>query len=114
MQIDKEEIQQIIDRKIKDGIKKYGKDFKSIILEIIGLEKMLEDKSNTFQHQPKLIPLAKWNEYHPDPSVKALRMLVFRKDENGFDDVIERRGHRILINEDKYFEWRKFRANRAS
>ena len=59
------------------------------------------------QKEEKLIPLVQWNKHHPDPSIPALRMLVFRKDENGFDDVIERRGRRILINESKYFEWRK-------
>ena len=106
MQFSKEEIQERIDLKIKDGVKKYGKDFKYIVLEIIGLEKLLQPEV-VEQKEEKLITLVQWNDYHPDPSIPALRMLVFRKDENGFDDVIERRGKRILINETKYFEWRK-------
>lgn len=105
MQLDKNEIQDLIDLKIENGIKKYGKDFKYFILEIISLEKMLNPVET--KSESRLIPLVKWNEFHPDPSPKALRMLVFRKDENGFDEVIERRGKRVLINEDKYFEWRK-------
>ena len=41
MQLDKEEIQEAIENKIKEGTKKFGKDFKFFILEIISLEKML-------------------------------------------------------------------------
>mgnify|MGYP000898830854 CR=1 FL=1 len=79
MEIDRNEIQSIIDVKIKDGVKKFGKDFKFFVLEIISLEKMLAPEPTETQY-PKLIPLTKWNEHFPDPSVKALRMLVFRKD----------------------------------
>ena len=88
MDIDKLEIEERINTKIKDGEKKYGKDFKFLVLEIINLEKMLHPEQKEEQ-QSRLIPLVKWNEYHPDPSIKALRMLVFRKNENGFDKVIE-------------------------
>lgn len=112
MEIDKNEIQEIIENKIKDGTKKYGKDFKFFLLEILSLEKMLMPEPAQ-KNEPKLIPLVKWNEYYPDPSVKALRMLVFRKDENGFGDVIVKRGKRILIDADKYFEWNKRRQNKV-
>ena len=44
MQLDKEEIQEAIENKIKEGTKKFGKDFKFFILEIISLEKMLNPK----------------------------------------------------------------------
>lgn len=104
MEIDKNEIQSIIDIKIKDGVKKFGKDFKFIVLEIISLEKMLTPEPTETKH-PKLIPLVKWNEHFPDPSVKALRMLVFRKETNGFDKVIVKRGNRILLDVDEYFKW---------
>ena len=106
MEIDRNEIQSIIDVKIKDGVKKFGKDFKFFVLEIISLEKMLAPEPTETQY-PKLIPLVKWNEHFPDPSVKALRMLVFRKDTNGFDKVVVRRGNRVLLNVDEYFKWRK-------
>lgn len=117
MEIDKEEIQEIISQKIKDGEKRFGKDFKFLVMEIVLLEKMIgsetaaEDaQSPKEETQARLIPLVKWNEFHPDPTVSALRMLVFRGDKNGFNNVIEKRGHRILINEDKYFEWCKARS----
>lgn len=103
MQLNKDEIQMAIDSEIETGVKKYGIGFKIALLKVISLEKLL----NPEKKETRLIPLIKWNDYHSDPSVPALRMLVFRKDENGFNDVIERRGRRILINESKYFEWRK-------
>lgn len=104
MQLDKEEIQEAIENKIKEGTKKYGKDFKFFVLEIISLEKMLLPEQ-TEEKMPKLIPVTKWNEHFPDPSVKALRMLIFNKEKNGFDKVIVRRGNRILINVQEYFRW---------
>lgn len=106
MQIDKTEIENMINMKIENGTKKYGTEFKITLIEILSLEKMLAPKVET-EEKNRLIPLTKWNDYHPDPSVKALRMLVFHKDANGFDKVIERRGIRVLINEQAYFEWQE-------
>ena len=106
MQLDKEEIQEAIENKIKEGTKKFGKDFKFFILEIISLEKMLVPEAVETK-QPKLIPLVKWNEHFPDPSIKALRNLVYKKDFNGFDKVIVKRGSRVLLDVDEYFKWAK-------
>lgn len=106
MQINENEIKEIIEEKIKNGVKKFGKDFKIQLLEIISLEKMLapapvqEEKTN-------LIPLTKWNEFHSFPSVKSLRMKIYYNQNNFVDEVVERDGKRILINEKKYFEWHK-------
>jgi len=55
--------------------------------------------------QPRLIPVAKWKNYHDYPSIGTLRQLIFRADENGFNDVIRRIGGRVLINEQAFFEW---------
>lgn len=109
MEINKDEIQEAIENKIKEGTKRYGKDFKFFVLEILSLEKLLAPEPVETK-QPNLIPLVKWNDYYPDPSVKALRMLAFRKDENGFDKVIVKRGNRVLINVDEYFKWSESRA----
>ena len=57
MEINKQEIQEIMNNKIKAGTKKYGKDFKYFVLEILSLEKML----NPTVKESRLIPLAKWN-----------------------------------------------------
>lgn len=106
MQIDKVEIENMINMKIDNAQKKFGAEFKITLIEILSLEKMLAPKIES-EEKNRLIPLTKWNDYHPDPSVKALRMLVFHKDTNGFDKVVERRGHRVLINEQAYFEWQE-------
>ena len=106
MNIDKIEIQEMIENKIKDGAKKYGKDFKIFVLEILGLEKLLNPIAPK-EEQARLIPLSKWNDFHPYPSVKSLRMKIFHNANNFADEVIERDGKRVLINEKKYFEWHK-------
>ena len=53
----------------------------------------------------KFIPLTKWPEYHPWPTVQGLRYYVFNGDLNGFDQVIHRVGRRILIDEAAFFDW---------
>lgn len=104
MQVDKQEIEKIIESKIASGVKAYGKEFKIQVLEILGLYKLtIPDK----EKKDNLIPLARWNEYHADPTVSALRNLWNRRDENGFGAVVEHRGTRLLINERKYFEWKE-------
>ena len=109
MQTNKDELQEIMSLEIELYTKKYGKDFKAALLKILALEKMLNPVEKK-EEKPRLIPLVKWNDYHPDPSVKALRMLVFRQHENGFDKVIVKRGSRILIDEQEYFKWNQSRA----
>lgn len=106
MDTNKEEIELAIEAELEEGKKKYGIGFKIALLKIMSLEKML----NPEVKETRLIPLVDWNKHHPDPSVPALRMLVFRAEENGFDKVITRRGKRILIDELKYFEWQKSRG----
>ena len=106
MDFEKSEIQEKINEKIKDGVKKYGIDFKFLVLEIINLEKMLHPEKH--EESTRLIPLAKWNEYHDYPTIPALRQYKFRMDTNGFKDVIEfggENGNTILINEKKFFKW---------
>lgn len=109
MQLNREEIQAALDSEIAAVETTYGKGCKLAVIKILSLEKMLNPE--TKEKEPQLIPLSKWNEYYPDPSVNAMRMLVFRRHENGFDDfnVVERRGNRVLINVDNYNEWRKNR-----
>lgn len=53
----------------------------------------------------RLIPLTKWNEFHPYPALGGLRHLVFFAKENGFDTVVRRIGRRILLDEAAFFEW---------
>lgn len=53
----------------------------------------------------KLIPLTKWNQYHPWPSIGGLRHLVANAKQKKFDKVIVRAGGRVLIDETAFFEW---------
>ncbi len=55
----------------------------------------------------RLIPAAKFDEYHPWPSVSALRWMIFHSRTNGLDSfgVIKRAGRRVLIDEQAFFKW---------
>jgi len=53
----------------------------------------------------RLIPLTKWNQYHPWPPLGGLRHLVFHAKSNGFDRVVRRAGRRVLIDEQAFFAW---------
>ena len=53
----------------------------------------------------RLIPLSKWDQYHPWPSVNALRHYFLKQQVNGFDCALKRVGRKILIDETAFFEW---------
>lgn len=53
----------------------------------------------------RLIPVTKWNEVHSWPPIGGLRHLIFHEKENGFCECVVRVGRRVLIDEDKFFEW---------
>ncbi len=60
---------------------------------------MTETQGNRF------IPVGKWNQYHPWPSVGGLRHLIFFRKENGFERCIRHVGRRLLISESDFMEW---------
>jgi hypothetical protein len=53
----------------------------------------------------RLIPAAKWNDFHPWPPKGGLRHLIFHEKSNGFEKVVRRIGRRVLIDEAQFFEW---------
>lgn len=61
-------------------------------------------ETNTAQETRRLIPVSRFNQFHPDPSVAALRWLIF-SDKDGFRRCVVRRGRRVLIDEQEYFRW---------
>ena len=63
----------------------------------------MDNKNNS--NKTRLIPLTKWSQYHSWPPVGGLRHLVFYKNCNGFDKVVKKVGSRVLIDENKFFEW---------
>ncbi len=52
-----------------------------------------------------LIPVTDWHEYHPWPPIGGLRHLIFHAETNGFSHCVIRLGRRVLIDQDKFFEW---------
>lgn len=55
-------------------------------------------------HIRRLIPVPRFNEFHPDPSPKAIRWMI-HKNKNDFNRCVVRRGRRVLIDEVEYFRW---------
>lgn len=55
----------------------------------------------------RLIPAAKWDQFHPWPSVGALRFHVYNAPSNGMAEhgVVKRIGKRVLIDEAAFFRW---------
>jgi hypothetical protein len=61
---------------------------------------------------PKYIPLAKWDEFFPDPSVASLRWLIFSNPD--FErSCILRRGRRLLVDVEAYESWLLSQNNRS-
>lgn len=103
MQLPTIEIENIIESKINSGVEKYGNEFKTLIIEILALEKMIAPSTNV-QNQSRLIPLSKWNDYHEVPAVGTLRQWAFHNQE--FKEAcIVKQGARVMIDEDKYFRY---------
>ena len=111
MSLSQEEIEELINEKIQQGIEKYGKPFKLFAFELVNLVKSLTD--NIVQpQQSRIIPLSEWDKYHQYPTIPALRQYYFHREKNGFSEVVEYVGNncgRILIDEAKLFNWLKIR-----
>lgn len=60
---------------------------------------------NFNQNATRLIPVVLWNKYHDWPSVAGLRWMIFNAKLSGFEKVIKRVGRRVLIDEQKFFEF---------
>ncbi len=54
--------------------------------------------------ETRLIPLTKWEEFHPWPSTGGLRHLAFYRDKNGFAPAFVKVGRKLLVDEAKFFE----------
>ncbi len=54
----------------------------------------------------RIIPLPKWNHYHPYPTVNAIRFKLYKKENYpGIEECFRRDGKRILIIEDAFLEF---------
>ncbi len=57
------------------------------------------------QFKRRLIPVSRWNHFHPWPTQAGLRYLIFHANKNGFHKVVRRNGRRVLIDEQAFFKW---------
>lgn len=55
--------------------------------------------------QRRLIPVTDWKRLHHWPSEAGLRYLIFHAENNGFNQVVNRVGRRVLIDEGAFFQW---------
>jgi hypothetical protein len=53
----------------------------------------------------RIIPVTKWSDFHPWPSISGLRYLIFHEHSNGFYKCVLRIGSRVLIDEELYYAW---------
>lgn len=58
---------------------------------------------NTEIKSQKLIPVTKWNDFHPWPPIGGLRHLIFNENTNGFKPAFKRVGGRVLVDESEFF-----------
>ena len=50
----------------------------------------------------RMIPLTRWSEYHPYPSLGGLRWIRFRAKEFGFESAFKTVGRRVLVYEAEF------------
>jgi hypothetical protein len=62
----------------------------------------------------RLIPVTKWPEHHAWPPIGGLRHLIFHADKTGFAHCLVRVGRRVLIHEDRFFEWTERQNGKAA
>lgn len=66
-------------------------------------QKKLNEKGQG--QEERYIPLVKWPDFHPWPSVAGLRYLVQNAHRNGFCSVIIKAGSRVILREKAFFSW---------
>lgn len=58
----------------------------------------------THEPQCRLIPITRWNEFHPWPQIGALRNIRQHCRSNGFAPAFVKIGARVLVKERTFFE----------
>lgn len=73
----------------------------------------IDENKKEMRAATRYIPVSKWSDYHPWPSIGGLRNLIFYRKENGFHKVIKKVGKNVLIDEAAFFEWVEDRNNES-
>lgn len=100
-----EETNELIEERKKEMLDSYGRKAYMLMSEILFLQGSLQEQKTS-----RMIYLSEWDKYHTKPTISAMRNLICRRKENGFDAVVSKDGKLWLIDEQKYFEWRKRRS----
>ena len=72
------------------------------------------ENKNVHKNEHRLIPVTKWNDFHPWPPIGGLRHLIFYEKTNGFSHCVVRLGRRVLIDEEKFFEWAELERRKGA
>lgn len=64
----------------------------------------------------RMIPVARWNDYHDWPTVGGLRWHYSQRERNGMAEarVVYRAGGRLLVDEAAFFGWVRQRPPSAA
>lgn len=95
----------IIEERKKEMLDTYGRKAYMLMSEILMLQNSLHQEKQT-----RMIYLSEWDKYYTKPTIKAMRNLIARRKENGFDKVVRKDGKLWMIDEQEYLEWRKNRS----
>ena len=57
------------------------------------------------ESRSRLVPVTKWNQYHPWPSIGGIRHLIAHKQEKKCEQIFVKAGGRWLIDEQAFFSW---------
>lgn len=69
------------------------------------MQNLTNQNVQTLNTIPEIIPLSKFNDYFPYPTIGALRQYNFYGDKNGFNKVVVRIGKRVYIKISAFKEW---------
>lgn len=69
------------------------------------LNKEEMEQSMNEEIKSRLIPVTKWNQYHPWPSIGGIRHLIEHRKKKKCEQAFVKAGGRWLIIEDAFFAW---------
>lgn len=55
--------------------------------------------------KPELLPVSRFNDWIPYPSVGSLRQLIFYNTNNFYDCVVRKIGKRLYLHIPSFYEW---------
>lgn len=106
MYLSNEELAELLKDKITKFKRTNKKETVTEMLEILNLN----DQINK-QKQNRKIPLPKWNDVYLFPKVSQIRNWIQLNWHNFDDEVAERIGKNIYINEQNFFKWQEKHAS---